>query len=77
MMGVFGAAFPFFSSSSLSQHSQVAVSGTYPAYFFFLEGKALVITDFRIIKAESEVPARGPAAKPRPAGEMLNLKLSR
>jgi hypothetical protein len=31
MMGVFGAAFPFFSSSSLSQHSQVAVSGTYAA----------------------------------------------
>ena len=36
MMGVFGAAFPFFSSSSLSQHSQVAVSGTYAAYW---EGK--------------------------------------
>jgi hypothetical protein len=44
-----------------------------------MEGKALVVTAAglrrtRIIKAQSaEDSARGPAAKPRPAGEMLKL----
>jgi hypothetical protein len=38
-----------------------------------LEGKALVVTGLPIIKAVSEDSARGPAAKLRPAGEMLNL----
>jgi hypothetical protein len=38
-----------------------------------LEGKALVTPFGWNIKAESEDSARGPAAKPRPAGEMLKL----
>jgi hypothetical protein len=39
-----------------------------------LEGKALVTPVGWNIKAESEDSARGPAAKPRPAGEMLKLR---
>ena len=38
-----------------------------------LEVKALVTPFGGNIKAESEDSARGPAAKPRPAGEMLKL----
>jgi hypothetical protein len=38
-----------------------------------LEGKALVTPFGWNIMAESEDSARGPAAKPRPAGEMLKL----
>jgi hypothetical protein len=38
-----------------------------------LEGKAVVTPFGWNIKAESEDSARGPAAKPRPAGEMLKL----
>jgi hypothetical protein len=40
---------------------------------FFLEGKALVTPFGWNVKAESEDSARGPAAKSRPAGEMLKL----
>jgi hypothetical protein len=61
-------------SRDLPQHHLIIMMMSHSAVDS--EGKSLLVTTaLTIIKAESEGSACGPAAKPRRAGEMLNLKL--